>query len=239
MENGPARNAVAAGNRVDDLRHVVRAEDGKLPDSSTGVRQNPGLLQIHRVSRVRGVESRSPGCPLGIGRASDLLRNAGAVRRALGVSDGLVGEVGDAALNGPGVEEAHGFLVADLGEEALADPEHDREDLQPQLVDEVVLHQRAWEPEAGGDDDSPESSCFANQEVALVEQARRALDEIGQVIRKSDFPSRGTRDAPGYPRQANAPARMAGAMRGSLGFNGAGGAPRSRGDSATSRRLCG
>jgi hypothetical protein len=101
------------------------------------------LLQIHRVSRVRGVEVAISRMPPGVLRASDLLRNAGAVRRALGVSDGLVGEVGDAALDGLGVEEAHGLLVADLGEEALADPEHDREDLQPQLVDEVVLHQRA------------------------------------------------------------------------------------------------
>jgi hypothetical protein len=34
-------------------------------------------------------------------------------------------------------------------------PEHDREDLQPQLVDEVVLDQRAQELEAAGDDDLP------------------------------------------------------------------------------------
>jgi hypothetical protein len=53
----------------------------------------------------------------------------------LGVPDRLVGEVGDAALEGLGVEEAHGFLVAGLAEQALADPEGDREDLQPQLVD--------------------------------------------------------------------------------------------------------
>jgi hypothetical protein len=30
--------------------------------------------------------------------------------------------------------------------------EHDREDLQPQLVDEVVLYERAQEGEAGGDE---------------------------------------------------------------------------------------
>jgi hypothetical protein len=70
----------------------------------------PRLLQIHRVSRVRGSKLRSPGCPPGVLRASDLLRIAGAVRRVLGVSDGLVGEVGGAALDGLGVEEAHGFL---------------------------------------------------------------------------------------------------------------------------------
>src|SRR3989442_10925397 len=64
----------------------------------------------------------------------------------------LVGEVGDAALDGLGVEEAHGSLVAGLAEEALAGAEHDREDLQPQLVDEVVLHQRAQELEAAGNE---------------------------------------------------------------------------------------
>src|SRR5687767_11599940 len=81
---------------------------------------------------------RSPGCPPGeSGRA--LVLKAGAVRRPLGVSDALVGEEGDAVTDGLGVDEAHGLLVAGLAEEALAGPEHDREDLQPQLVDEVVL----------------------------------------------------------------------------------------------------
>jgi hypothetical protein len=73
---------------------------------------------------------------LGIG---ELLRNAGAVRRPLGVSDGLVGKEGEVVTDGSGADEAHGFLVADLAEEALAGPEHDRVDHQPQLVDEVVL----------------------------------------------------------------------------------------------------
>ncbi len=57
----------------------------------------------------------------------------------LGVSDGLVGEEGEVVTDGLGVDEAHGFLVAGLAEEALAGPEHDRVDHQPQLVDEVVL----------------------------------------------------------------------------------------------------
>src|SRR5262245_55955298 len=69
--------------------------------------------------------------------------------------DDLVGEVGEVASDGPGVEEAHGFLVAGLAEEALAHPEHDRVDHQPQLVDQIVLHQRAQELEAGVDDDLP------------------------------------------------------------------------------------
>src|SRR6478752_5066006 len=73
----------------------------------------------------------------------------------LGVPDRLVGEVGDAALEGLGVEEAHGFLVAGLSERALAGPGGDREDRQPQLVDQVVLDQRACELEAAGDDDVP------------------------------------------------------------------------------------
>ena len=47
----------------------------------------------------------------------------------LGVPDTLVGEEGDVALDGLGVHEAHGFLVAGLAEEALAGAEHDREDL--------------------------------------------------------------------------------------------------------------
>jgi hypothetical protein len=73
----------------------------------------------------------------------------------LGVSNGLVGEVGDAVTDVPGAEAAHGLLVAGLAEEALASPEHDRADLHPQLVDQVVLHQRAHELTAGVDDDFP------------------------------------------------------------------------------------
>src|SRR5216684_824653 len=73
----------------------------------------------------------------------------------LGVPDGLVGEVGDAALEGLGAEEAHGFLVAGMAEQALAGPESDREDLEPQLGDQVVLDQRVYELEAAGDDDVP------------------------------------------------------------------------------------
>jgi hypothetical protein len=73
----------------------------------------------------------------------------------LGVSDGLVGEEGDAVVECLGVDEAHGFLIAGLAEKALAGPEHNRVDLQPQLVDEVMLYQRAQELEAAGDDDVP------------------------------------------------------------------------------------
>jgi hypothetical protein len=48
-----------------------------------------------------------------------------------------------------------GFLFADLAEEALTGPEHGRGNLQPQLVDEVVLDQRAQELEAAGEKDFP------------------------------------------------------------------------------------
>jgi hypothetical protein len=43
--------------------------------------------------------------------------------------------------------------VAGRDEEALAGAEDDGEDLQPQLVDEVVLEQRVYEPKAGRDED--------------------------------------------------------------------------------------
>jgi hypothetical protein len=82
------------------------------------------------------------------GRA--LVLKAGAVQRPLGVSDGLVGEHDDAVTDVLRIDQAHGLLVAGLAEEALAGPEHDREDLQPQLIDEVVLDQRARELKAGG-----------------------------------------------------------------------------------------
>ncbi len=82
-------------------------------------------------------------------------RNVGAVRRPLGVSDELVAEVREAVTDGSSVEETHGFLVAGLVEEALAGPKHDRVDQQPQLVDQVVLHQRAHELTAARDDDVP------------------------------------------------------------------------------------
>ena len=51
------------------------------------------------------------------------------------------------------VDEPQRLLVARLAEEALAASEHDREDHQPQLVDEVVLEQRLHELGAAVDDD--------------------------------------------------------------------------------------
>jgi hypothetical protein len=62
-----------------------------------------------------------------------------AVWRPLGVPDELVGEEDEAFTDGLGIDEAHGLLVAGLVEEALTRPEHDWEDDQPQLVDQVML----------------------------------------------------------------------------------------------------
>src|SRR5215218_9922582 len=67
--------------------------------------------------------------------------------------DERVGEEDEALTDGLGVDEAHGLLVAGLVEEALAGPEHDREDDQAQFVDQVMLDQRAPELIARGDDD--------------------------------------------------------------------------------------
>jgi hypothetical protein len=94
-------------------------------------------------------------CP---GQGDDLMggsRTPLSTQRWLGVSDGLVGEDGQAVTDGAGVDEAHVFLAAGLAEEALANTEHERVDHQPQLVDEVVLYQRVHELEAGIDDDVP------------------------------------------------------------------------------------
>lgn len=48
----------------------------------------------------------------------------------LGASE-LVSEEGEAVADRLGLDEAHGLLVAKLGEEALACPDDDREDDQP------------------------------------------------------------------------------------------------------------
>ena len=60
-------------------------------------------------------------------------------------SGALVREVDETVPDGLRVDEAHGFLFADRTEEALTGPEHHREDDQAQLVDEVVLEERAPE----------------------------------------------------------------------------------------------
>src|SRR6476659_8275315 len=73
----------------------------------------------------------------------------------LGVPNGLVGKEEDVVLDDLGVEKAHGLLGTRWAEEAFARSEHDREDLQPELVDQVVLDQRVYQLKAGGDEDVP------------------------------------------------------------------------------------
>jgi len=51
--------------------------------------------------------------------------------------------VGEAVPHGLGVDQAQGSLVAGLAEQALARADRNREDGQAQLVDQIVLHQRA------------------------------------------------------------------------------------------------
>src|SRR5579884_857262 len=68
-------------------------------------------------------------------------------------SDDLVGEEDEAVTEDARVDEAHGFRVTGLAEEALARPEHDWIDGEPQFVDEVVLDQRMDELSTGVDDD--------------------------------------------------------------------------------------
>src|SRR5947209_699006 len=103
-------------------------------------------------------------------RAGIGLFGASAVSDArLRLADQLVGEEDEPVTDGLGVDEAHGFLVAGLPEEAPAVPEHDREDDQPQLIDQVVLDQRAPELIAGVDDDLP---------VQLLLQPRDLVDHV-------------------------------------------------------------
>src|SRR6266496_1229430 len=104
-------------------------------DATKHGRSSPSSSTRFRAASAAPILAAAAALPWG--ERPRAFRNAGAVRRLLGVSDGLVGEVGDAVTDGAGVEEAHGFLVAGLAEEALAGSEHDREDLQPQLVDQV------------------------------------------------------------------------------------------------------
>jgi hypothetical protein len=67
----------------------------------------------------------------------------------------LVGHVDETVTGGPAAGEADRLLGARPAEQALAGPDHDGEDEQPQLVHEVVLEQRAPELVAGVDDDVP------------------------------------------------------------------------------------
>src|SRR5438477_3633881 len=56
-----------------------------------------------------------------------------------------VGQEYQAVTDGGAVDEAHGLPDARLTEQAYTGSEHDRKDDQPQLVDQVMLDQRAYE----------------------------------------------------------------------------------------------
>src|SRR5215831_508145 len=105
---------------------VMRGSSGSIPmyDSTAKPRLRPGSATTCRAARPRLRRGPAAGWLSG-------WRHAGPVRRLLGVPDELVGEQGKAVTNGPGMDEAHGFLIADPGEEALASPEGDGVDHQP------------------------------------------------------------------------------------------------------------
>src|SRR5262249_49911616 len=120
------------------LRHAYQKED----DSFVGVElgcHDDGLLWRS------GFGSASARCPYGRMNGGRQLR-----QHALGGSDDLVGDVWEAVTNSPVGDEAQRHLVAGLAEQALAGPEHERVDHQPQLVGEIVVDQRADELETGG-----------------------------------------------------------------------------------------
>jgi hypothetical protein len=70
------------------------------------------------------------------------IREISVLLSALGVSDALVGEDGEAVIDGSAVEEGWA-PVAGLAEETALRLVPHREDVQSQLVDQVVLDQRA------------------------------------------------------------------------------------------------
>ncbi len=76
-------------------------------------------------------------------------------RRPSGVLGTVVREERRISVERPDVDEAHAVHARGLTEEPLAGAEHDRKDLQPHLVDEVVFDQHADNPGAGRDDDVP------------------------------------------------------------------------------------
>lgn len=91
------------------------------------------------------------------------------------------------AIDGLGAHKAHQCLVPGPTEESLACPKHDREDLQPQLVNEVVLHQRVHELEAGQDDYLPLQ--FPLQPQDLLRHV--AALQYRRVVPVGDFEGRG------------------------------------------------
>src|SRR5690349_8552610 len=113
------------------------------------------IAPITLESRTCAVASRTPTVsPEPHGSARPTARSP-PLRPRLGLPGALVGQVGETVTDGLGGDEAQGSLVAGLAEQALARAERDREHGQPQLVDEVVLHQRVHERAAAVHDDLP------------------------------------------------------------------------------------
>src|SRR5262249_17334984 len=111
---------------------------------SRSLPSNDGSTKANRNDRLGepgpsyiGEFGEGPGCPLDGRRPS--LGSVVTVQGSLGLEDELIGEQDDPVTERLGVDESHGFLVAGVAEEACAGSKHDRKDLQPQLVDEVVI----------------------------------------------------------------------------------------------------
>lgn len=105
-----------------------------------------GLLGLGPADWAKGVVTTEPtGAPRSLA--------VEVTARRLGVSDEFISEVDQAVTQRLGVGEAHRFLVAGFAEEAGSSPDCDWKDHEPELVDQVVLHQRAHELAAAVDDD--------------------------------------------------------------------------------------
>src|SRR3954452_6107930 len=128
------------------------------------VRQ-PGLRHHPRTDPSAGNAGR---------RASHLPRDLTS-RQELCPADDLVADVSQALANGSRADEAQRLLLAGVAKEALAGAEHEREDREAHLVDEIVLHQRVHELTAGVDDDLP---------VHLLLQRRRLLHHVAAEDRR-------------------------------------------------------
>jgi hypothetical protein len=107
--------------------------------------------------------------PGSIGRPTKALGTLGLSDTCQAQPDELVGEEGHAVIYGLVVEEAHGLRVVDLAEQALAGPEHDGEDLQPQLVDEAapsISAGRSWK--LAKTRISPSRSCLSFETSSMA-----------------------------------------------------------------------
>src|ERR1700716_999715 len=133
---GSATSTIVASRRT--MKKAPQSSASAVQRRGSGVfSTSPPLRGADVISGLSLVSMCPPGCHLSLSSVETPARPT-----RLGLPDARVGEGGEAVTDGPCVEEAHGLLVAGLPEEALAGPEHDRVDHQPQLVHQVVLHQR-------------------------------------------------------------------------------------------------